>query len=370
MPSTLTVAYILLRSSTPFHRINSLAQIGGVNSFENFARSWTRAAGFIEVTPQQSYIIQDDREPGRDDVSHSERDDAESSGLLGTSPFREDLEAPGSPCISSSNRFLYSEEQADRIHPDLKRYDSQRPKSSFAGFPSSLNESISANVAQVPSSIAGSYGTSCEARQSHLRTSSMVNAGRFWKQQQASTNQNVIHADLNEREPVLLKEVEQDGKIILMVAGQSTLPQTIFNSTNVLIGIGILSLPLGFNYAGWIFGIIFLSLSALVTSYTAKLLAKCMDTDPTLITYADIAFASFGQKARTATSLLFSLELMAACVGSIVLFADTLNILVPYISVLEWKIVCGLLLIPLNFLPLRLLSFSSVVGIFSCFSSK
>jgi len=62
------------------------------------------------------------------------------------------------------------------------------------------------------------------------------------------------------------------------------------------------------------------------------------------------------------------LELLAACVALIVLFADTLNLLIPGVGLLEWKILCGLFLIPLNFAPLRLLSFSSVVGIFSCFS--
>jgi hypothetical protein len=36
----------------------------------------------------------------------------------------------------------------------------------------------------------------------------------------------------------------------------------------------------------------------------------------------------------------------------------------------EWKVVCSLILTPLNFLPLRFLSFTSVIGIFSCFSSK
>lgn len=30
--------------------------------------------------------------------------------------------------------------------------------------------------------------------------------------------------------PILVKEVEQDGKIVLAVEGQSTLPQTVFNS--------------------------------------------------------------------------------------------------------------------------------------------
>lgn len=195
--------------------------------------------------------------------------------------------------------------------------------------------------------------------------SSMVHANQLWRQEQAKA-----HALEGEHAPLIVKEVEQDGKVVLVVEGQSTLPQTIFNSTNVLIGVGLLSLPMGIKYAGWICGMIFLALSAAVTAYTAKLLAKCMDVDSSLITFADLAFISFGQKARIATSVLFTLELLAACVALVVLFADTLDLLIPGVGVNEWKVLCGLLLIPLQFVPLRLLSFSSVVGIFSCMSSE
>ena len=37
---------------------------------------------------------------------------------------------------------------------------------------------------------------------------------------------------------------------------------------------------------------------------------------------------------------------------------------------MAWKIVCGIILIPLGFLPLRLLSFTSVLGILCCFGSE
>lgn len=193
----------------------------------------------------------------------------------------------------------------------------------------------------------------------------MVHAGQLWRQQ----NQ-ISLAHPEDREPLLVKEIEQDGKTVLVVAGQSTLPQTIFNSTNVLIGVGLLSLPLGIKYAGWICGMIFLLLSALVTAYTAGILAKCMDVDASLITFADLAFVSYGEKARRVTSVLFTLELVAACVALVVLFADTLSLLFPSVGVNVWKVVCGLLMIPLQFAPLRLLSFSSVIGILSCFCSK
>lgn len=128
---------------------------------------------------------------------------------------------------------------------------------------------------------------------------------------------------------------------------------------------------MGVKYAGWLCGMAFLSLSAAVTAWTAKLLAKCMDLDPSLITFSDLAFISFGRNARIATSVLFTLELLAACVALLVIFADSLDLLLPgFLSVTGWKIVCAIVLIPLNFLPLRLLSFTSIIGIFSCFSSE
>lgn len=108
-----------------------------------------------------------------------------------------------------------------------------------------------------------------------------------------------------------------------------------------------------------------------VTSYTALVLAKCQNLDPSLITFSDLAFVSFGRNARIATSILFTLELLAACVALIVLFADSLDLLFPgALTVTEWKVLCALFLIPLNSLPLSLLSYTSIVGILSCFSSE
>lgn len=66
---------------------------------------------------------------------------------------------------------------------------------------------------------------------------------------------------------------------------------------------------------------------------------------------------------------LFIVELVAACVALFILFGDTLHLLIPDIGTNEWKILCGLILVPLMFAPLRHLSFTSVLGIISCFSS-
>lgn len=66
--------------------------------------------------------------------------------------------------------------------------------------------------------------------------------------------------------------------------------------------------------------------------------------------------------------MLFSIELIAACVALVVLFADTLHELIPGISITGWKIIAGFVLTPLNFLPLRVLSFTSILGIISTVS--
>ena len=365
-------ANISLRSSIGL-RLNSIAQIGGVNSIENFARSWTRAAGFLEVTPHRpSFILHD--EQARNDEEAIQYGRSEYGHLPRTSLLRAHLEAADSPENAVDDESIAPESDPNTPRPlNHTESEGRRLGAEIGSMQGSVrvsnigsmrgSSSIFAIAPHLATPLPGSYGTSYGTLRSTLNESSMAHAGQLWRQQQAGLSES-------DREPLLVKEVEQDGKVVLVVAGQSTLPQTVFNSTNVLIGVGLLSLPMGIKYSGWICGMTFLLLSATVTAYTAKLLAKCMDCDAGLITFADLAFVSYGQKARIATSVLFTLELLAACVALVVLFADTLDLLIPGVGVIQWKILCGILLIPLNFAPLRLLSFSSVVGIFSCFSSK
>jgi vesicular inhibitory amino acid transporter len=348
--------------------LNALAQVGGVNSIENFARSWTRAAGFPEVTPHRhSFVLSTDQDTDGDDeeaITYG-RSDPESRHLPRTSLLRARLEGaipPDGAIDDDSLSPAVTNDPSTSNQPSQPGSEGKRLASEIASGSYRSNPIFGAPLLTTP--LVGSYGTSYGTVQSRLSENSMAHAGQLWKQQHET------RADGHEGEPLMVREVEQDGKIVLVVAGQSTLPQTIFNSTNVLIGVGLLSLPMGIKYAGWVCGMIFLSLSAAVTAYTARLLAKCMDVDPSLITFADLAFVSYGQKARIGTSVLFTLELLAACVALVVLFADTMDLLVPGFGINNWKILCGFFLIPLNFAPLRLLSITSIVGIFSCFSSE
>lgn len=147
---------------------------------------------------------------------------------------------------------------------------------------------------------------------------------------------------------------------------KSSLPITIFNCTNMLIGAGVLALPMGLHKSGWIVGLILLCLPAVVSAFTADLLVECIRACETATTYSDIAYFAFGSFGSMCIDSLFILELVAANVAFIILFADSAVALMPFWSPTLWKIVIAVTMIPLNFVRLRTLSVGSILGIF-CF---
>ncbi|KAI4870905.1 transmembrane amino acid transporter protein-domain-containing protein [Hypoxylon rubiginosum] len=355
---------------------NRLMNIGGVNSIRSFSRSWQRAAVFPEIIPEQpAFVFAPGQEPVQteDPTPYSRRDIDVEAGPR-TSLLRRDLEdnarSPGAidheePGPAGTTPPARTEGHEGERKQLSGSGDLHRVASPSGSARSNSIFSIPPHLAVPP--LVGSYGSvrSYGTIDSAATHSTMVHAADLWRQQRESGT-NLPDGG---RPPIIVKEVEQEGRIVLAVSGQSTLPQTVVNSTNVLIGVGLLSLPMGLKYAGWVCGLIALLLCAAVTSWTARLLARCMDLDPTMITFSDIAFISFGRKARIMTAVLFTLELLAACVALIVLFADSLALLFPgALTVTEWKVVCTLIMIPLQFAPLSLLSFTSFIGVVSCLS--
>jgi solute carrier family 32 (vesicular inhibitory amino acid transporter) len=336
-------------------RLQALGDAGGVNSINNFARSWQRAAGFFEITPRRrSFRFESDDE---------DQDDSQfpSTGL--SPPERRSLLRAG------------LENEGRRVSEHAVQDEELGPTEETHLLPSAVEhrlsqkkreESIFTVEPSLDSPFGGSYGTTYGSLSARVNESSMRHASRLFHEQQ---KKGVTEPD-SDREPLVVKTIEEDGQLINVVVGQSTLPQTVFNSINVMIGIGLLSLPLAFKYSGWVIGMSFFLFSAVVTSYTAKLLAKCLDVDSSLITFADLAYVSFGSSARVAVSILFSVELLGSCVALVVLFADSMNALIGGYTILAWKIICGIILVPLAFMPLRLLSFTSILGILCCFGSK
>ncbi|CAG8034739.1 unnamed protein product [Penicillium salamii] len=318
---------------------NRFRQAGGPNSLDNFARSWQRAAAFPEVIPRRSSFVSTNED---DDIAIATGQDHSSHS-------------------TSWGRSWGRNSNADR--PLLRDSDSEHDDDDSREPTKHALPSTGLLATSFDRSFAASYGSIS----SRVSDAARRNAIQFHRDQLPKAH--VDGSDDPDRSPLLVKHIQhEDGTQEDVIVGQSTVPQTIFNSVNVLIGIGLLSLPLALKHAGWVFGLFFLVFSAVTTSYTAKILAKCLDVDRSLVTYADLAYISFGQQARLVISFLFCLELLGACVALVVLFADSLYALVPGLSILQWKIVCGIVLLPLNFLPLRFLSITSILGIISCTS--
>ena len=331
-------------------RLHALGDAGGPNSLNNFARSWQRAAGFYEIRPARpSFVVEPDQE--RPDLPQTSFSVPRNQPSLLRAALQGDV--PENAIHDTDD-----ESGPNETAPLLDRHAEQ-------AFHRPRDVSILSVEPSLASPFGGSYGTSYSSLTAHTTETSMRHAGRLFAEQQRGAG-----TPEQEREPLVVKQVEEDGRLINVVVGRSTLPQTIFNSVNVLVGVGLLTLPLGLRYSGWLIGMLFFVFAAVSTSYTAKLLAKCLDADSSLITFADLAYVSFGNRARIAVSALFTLELLASCVALVILFADSLDALIPSLGGQGWKIVCGLILIPLGFLPLRLLSFTSILGVVCCLASE
>ncbi|RMZ81482.1 hypothetical protein DV738_g2214, partial [Chaetothyriales sp. CBS 135597] len=334
-------------------RFSQIRQIGGPNSIDNFAKSWQRAAGFREITPvRRNSVIYN----GAEDDQVGERRPLSQSPQPG-SLLRQQFEAAG---------------QQGATGPSA--HDSAGGQSNYTEHTSLLashGQELTRTISHTPSFSGSQFGQSYGSISRRLTPTAQRRAS-FLIQEHRDAALRALEAEDEDKNDVVEpkhyveQEVLPDGEVIERIVGESTVPMTIFNSTNVLIGIGILALPLGVSLAGWIIGIAFLTFAAVVTYYTALLLAKCLDTNSGATTYGDVAFLAYGPLGRNFVEALFILELTAANVAMVILFADSMNSLVPQVSITTWKILIALGLIPLNFAPFRLLSVTSILGIISC----
>lgn len=265
------------RRSSISMRITSLRQVGGVNSIENFARSWQRAAGFHEITPvrRSSVVENDEEEAGSAEIRDEEQARPRKSLL------RQQFESAGGYAVLGA--AVEEQPTSDPGHREGSRPVEGR-------LSNDIHNDVYSHASHLATPLGRSFGTSYGTVSSRINESSRKHVARLFQEQQL-TGAQALDKD---KEPLLIKQVEnEDGTLVNVIVGQSTLPQTVFNSVNTLIGVGLLSLPLALRHAGWVIGLIFLCFAAIVTSYTAKLLSVCLEVDQSLITYADLAYVSF-----------------------------------------------------------------------------
>lgn len=347
------------------------SQLAPLNTIEHFASSYTRAQSFLQIEAP-------------DHVRQRTFFDAQGSPLtvssyINQSAFYEDEDEDGympdeESLVGEENHHYYRPHTASRF---LSRSGSEASETSHLLSTTSGDHGHRSHIGEASDEVFSSSYKSSSTIPSVFQTRQIYGSMRgrrvsSWTAQPEEgtvLSEDVALAAGTENDPVIVQKIQDDeGNVVVVVAGQSTAPQTVFNSVNVLIGVGLLSLPLGFRYSGWILGVLLMSFTAGSTFYTAKILAKCLDTDHTLVTYADVAYAAFGSRARVLVSLLFTLELMGAGVSLVVLFSDSLNALFPSISQFAFKLIAFCILTPPCFLPLRILSFSSILGIIATFS--
>ncbi|KAI8064074.1 transmembrane amino acid transporter protein-domain-containing protein [Thamnidium elegans] len=163
-----------------------------------------------------------------------------------------------------------------------------------------------------------------------------------------------------------------DSKLYL--EQKSSFIQSIFNAVNVLVGVGILALPLSFRIAGWLYGTLILVFCCLVTNYTAKVIAKCLNVNKNLDqdehegTYGDMGQIAFGDKGRNLISTVFIIELITIGVAMIVLLGDGIQTLFPNLDLLTTRVISFCALTPTVFISIKKLAYTSLIGIIGCVS--
>nr|XP_009774973.1 PREDICTED: uncharacterized protein LOC104224942 [Nicotiana sylvestris]XP_009774974.1 PREDICTED: uncharacterized protein LOC104224942 [Nicotiana sylvestris]XP_009774975.1 PREDICTED: uncharacterized protein LOC104224942 [Nicotiana sylvestris] len=94
----------------------------------------------------------------------------------------------------------------------------------------------------------------------------------------------------------------------LPISHGCSLVQTIFNGTNVMAGVGLLSTPYTVKQAGWA-SMAVLVLFAVVCCYTACLMRYCFESKEGITSFPDMGEAAFGKYGRILVSVSSYIQL-------------------------------------------------------------
>ncbi|KAJ3047108.1 hypothetical protein HK097_000229 [Rhizophlyctis rosea] len=154
----------------------------------------------------------------------------------------------------------------------------------------------------------------------------------------------------------------------LSTPGTCSTASSIFNTLNLLIGIGFLSLPYALRCSGLLPGLVIIISTCLLTNLTGHLLGKCLALSSklgrSLSSYGDLGEAAFGSKARKWVSVVFLTELVVTCVAFVILIEDSLGAIFPEIETgvfrgIAFAVCLGAALVK----NLTYISYASLVGI-------
>lgn len=100
---------------------------------------------------------------------------------------------------------------------------------------------------------------------------------------EAGSRENDENTELDDASLGLLNEEHkytQRDEAVRYEGDMSSFAQTLFNAMNMLMGVGLLSLPYAMRLAGW-FGVVMLVTCSGITCYTAQILGKIQEYVPT-----------------------------------------------------------------------------------------
>ncbi|WWD16037.1 hypothetical protein CI109_100462 [Kwoniella shandongensis] len=163
-----------------------------------------------------------------------------------------------------------------------------------------------------------------------------------------------------------VEEDETEGEEVdIYVPGKASFSQTLLNTLGDLIGTGLLACPIAIAHAGWVLGPLFLCIICAVTLYTLKILIRIIEKDRRMRNFADVARFGLGARAEKWITILFVGDCCIWLIALVVLFSDTVEAVWPIFTSNQWKVVGLAVIIPLNFVPLRFLSYTSAIGVIS-----
>ena len=145
---------------------------------------------------------------------------------------------------------------------------------------------------------------------------------------------------------------------------ESTAMQATMNAVNLLLGMGVLSLPFALKCSGWAIGLALLVFLTVLTNYTGKLLGRILSTDASIRSFPDIGYAAFGSVGRLVISITFFGELLAACGMYMILCVDNLDKLFPSMPRTELVLIFTAIVLPTTWTTkLSFLSYFSIIGV-------
>uniref|UniRef100_A0A0E0JKR8 Amino acid transporter transmembrane domain-containing protein n=1 Tax=Oryza punctata TaxID=4537 RepID=A0A0E0JKR8_ORYPU len=191
---------------------------------------------------------------------------------------------------------------------------------------------------------------------------------------------HVKHEQEDLRDDEVVYDVEQQ-QLLLPTGGGSfcitgaSFGRSCLNLSNVISGIGMLSVPYALSQGGWLSLALFAMVGA-VCFYTGNLIDRCMRADRCVRSYPDIGHLAFGGHGRTAIGLVMYVELYLVAISFLILEGDNLDKLLPgtVVELLGYQVhgkqlfvlAAAAVILPTTWLKnLSMLAYVSAVGLVS-----